>query len=43
MTWAGVDFKVKMAEVGGKKIKMTIWDTGEGGVNPGEAPPGDVS
>lgn len=23
----GVDFKVKMIEVGQKKIKMTIWDT----------------
>jgi hypothetical protein len=23
-----VDFKVKMMEVEGKKIKMTIWDTG---------------
>ena len=23
----GVDFKVKMMQVDGKKIKMTIWDT----------------
>jgi hypothetical protein len=25
--WPGVDFKVKMMQVDGKKIKMTIWDT----------------
>jgi Ras-related protein Rab-18 len=24
----GVDFKIKMVEVGGKKINLTIWDTG---------------
>ena len=23
----GVDFKVKLVEVNGKKIKVTIWDT----------------
>jgi hypothetical protein len=25
---AGVDFKVKMLDARGKRIKMTIWDTG---------------
>lgn len=25
---AGVDFKIKLLTVGGKRIKMTIWDTG---------------
>ena len=26
--FTGVDFKIKMVEVGGKKINLTIWDTG---------------
>jgi hypothetical protein len=26
---AGVDFKIKFLTVGGKKLKLTIWDTGE--------------
>lgn len=25
---AGVDFKIKMVTVGGKRLKLTIWDTG---------------
>jgi len=25
---AGVDFKIKFLTVGGKKLKLTIWDTG---------------
>lgn len=25
---AGVDFKVKYVTVGGKKLKLAIWDTG---------------
>lgn len=25
---AGVDFKVKMININGRKIKLTIWDTG---------------
>lgn len=28
LSTTGVDFKVKMMDVEGKKIKMTIWDTG---------------
>ena len=26
---AGVDFKIKFLTIGGKKLKLTIWDTGE--------------
>jgi len=26
----GVDFKVRKVDIGGKKVKMTIWDTGFG-------------
>lgn len=26
---AGIDFKIKTVELGGKKIKLQIWDTGE--------------
>ena len=25
----GVDFKIKFLTVGGKKLKLTIWDTGK--------------
>lgn len=25
----GVDFKIKLLTVGGKKLKLTIWDTGK--------------
>lgn len=25
----GVDFKIKMLTVGGKRLKLTIWDTGK--------------
>lgn len=27
-TSAGVDFKIKLLTVGGKRLKLTIWDTG---------------
>lgn len=27
-TRAGVDFKIKLLTVGGKRLKLTIWDTG---------------
>lgn len=26
--FAGVDFKIKLLTVGGKRLKLTIWDTG---------------
>ncbi|MBA0749910.1 hypothetical protein Gogos_003783 [Gossypium gossypioides] len=25
----GVDFKIKMVTIGGKRLKLTIWDTGK--------------
>lgn len=28
LSYAGVDFKVKYVNVGGKKLKLAIWDTG---------------
>jgi hypothetical protein len=28
LSYAGVDFKVKYVSVGGKKLKLAIWDTG---------------
>jgi len=28
LSYAGVDFKIKMLTVGGKRLKLTIWDTG---------------
>lgn len=28
----GVDFKVKQLTVGGKKLKLTIWDTGNSSI-----------
>lgn len=27
---SGVDFKIKLLTVGGKRLKLTIWDTGNG-------------
>ena len=29
MSLAGVDFKVKYVTIGGKKLKLAIWDTGK--------------
>lgn len=29
LSYAGVDFKVKYVDAGGKKLKLAIWDTGE--------------
>ena len=29
LLFVGVDFKIKFLSVGGKKLKLTIWDTGK--------------
>ena len=29
LSYAGVDFKVKYVDAGGKKLKLAIWDTGK--------------